>query len=303
MGLSLTSTAALHLDAQARGSACLARGLDGQELVLTTHEALEALVAKTSAADSHIVALRVEALDRATAPVLALLARHWDVPVSVPAQGVAPDDLAAVGSIFEAAGARLLVGHTTNLAETTALITAIAEAGVAASVGLSWEVRPSTESLDDAGAVLFAARAQLGLVRLYGGGPEQHDQGGRGIGTLLTDLALSQYAGLIVLAPSAPDQLPRWHAWLESRKPTGCGTAHDAREVTLDMRDVEPKDRLETILGAYKTLRKGATLKITVDHDPSCMYYMLEATEPAGSFAFATTEKGPVTWRAEVTRT
>ncbi|ODS59319.1 MAG: hypothetical protein ABS36_01960 [Acidobacteria bacterium SCN 69-37] len=69
------------------------------------------------------------------------------------------------------------------------------------------------------------------------------------------------------------------------------------------MRDVEPKDRLETILGAYKTLRKGATLKITVDHDPSCMYYMLEATEPAGSFAFATTEKGPVTWRAEVTRT
>jgi uncharacterized protein (DUF2249 family) len=303
MGLSLTSTAGLHLDHGARGAACLARGLDGQELVIDAQEAREVLAADASASVAHIVALRVAGIDSAMAPAIALLARRWQVPVSVPAEGLDRDQLAAVGSIFGAAGARLCIGHGTDLADTLALSADIATAGATGSLGLCWEVRPSIERLDDAGAVLLAARTQLGLVRLYGGGPEQHDQGGQGIGSLLTDLALSQYSGLIVLVPSAPAHLPRWHAWLESRKPTGCGSGHDEQEIVLDVRGVEPKDRLETILGAYRRLRAGATLKLTVDHDPSCMYYMLEATEPAGSFAFATTEHGPDSWRAEVRRT
>lgn len=162
-------------------------------------------------------------------------------------------------------------------------------------------MRPATQDLRNAGAVIFAAREHLGLVRLYGGGPEQHDQQGRGVGTLLTDLALSHYTGPIVLNPSTPHQLPRWHTWLESRKPTGCGSG-GAKEPRLDVRAVEPKDRLETILGAYRALRNGTTLEITVDHDPSCMFYMLEATEPAGSFVFQSTAQGPKTWQAKVTK-
>lgn len=300
MGLSLTSTAALHLDPEARGVACVGRGLDGQELVVDASEAIEALADHASASEAHVVALRVLALDRTTAPAIALLAAHWDVPVSVPGSAVAPDELTAIGSIFAAAGARLYLGHGTNLDTTMARLAAIETAGVAESVGLAWEVRPSAEALDEAGAVLFAARQHLGLVRLYGGGPEQHDQQGRGIGALLTDLALSHYTGPIVLNPSAPEQLPRWHKWLESRKATGCGSGGSAKELFVDVRHVEPKDRLETILGAYKALQKGATLKVTVDHDPSCMYYMLEATEPAGSFEFRTTDTGPETWGAEV---
>ena len=43
-------------------------------------------------------------------------------------------------------------------------------------------------------------------------------------------------------------------------------------------------------------------LELTVDHDPSCMYYMLESTEPAGSFAFELKENGPEVWRAHVLR-
>ena len=66
------------------------------------------------------------------------------------------------------------------------------------------------------------------------------------------------------------------------------------------MRNVEPEDSLETIAGAYKGLAQGATLELTVDHDPSCMNYMLEATEPPGSWHFEITEKGPKTWRARV---
>lgn len=300
MGLSLTSTAALHLDIDARGESCLERGLDGQELVVSTAEALEALATKASASQANVVALRVESLDKTSAPVIALLAAHWDVPVSVPANAIDTSDLATIAAIFAAAKARLYLGHPTDLTEALTVISKLGSAKALGTIGVAWEVRPATESLEDAGAVLFAAREHLGLVRLYGGGPEQHEQEGKGLGTLLTDLALSQYKGPIVLNPSSDENLPRWHKWLESRKPTGCGSGGNAKELKLDVRKVEPKDRLETILGAYKALQPGATLKLTVDHDPSCMYYMLEATEPANSFAFKITDKGPEVWRAEV---
>jgi uncharacterized protein (DUF2249 family) len=154
-------------------------------------------------------------------------------------------------------------------------------------------------------AVLLAAHALLGLVRFHGGGPEQSSQDGLGIGQLIMDLAASSQVVPLVLCPSSDAELPRWRSWLASRKSAGCGHVHDAREILVDVRDVEPKDRLETILGAYRALGRGATLRLTVDHDPSCMFYMLEATEPAGSFAFrseASTEDGLEVWRAEVQR-
>jgi uncharacterized protein (DUF2249 family) len=302
MGLALTSAAALHLDLAARAAACLGRGLDGQELVLNGDEDLEQLGADTGAS-AHVVALRAEELDLESAGPVARLAARWNVPVSVPGRALEKADLSTLAEVFRSNGSRLLVGHETDLGETMALISAIDGADAAGSIGLAWEIRPSTGSLDDAGAVLLAARDRLGLVRLHGGGPEQHDQNGRGLGAVLVQLALAQYTGPTVLCPSSADQLPRWHAWLESRKPTGCGSGNDAREHFLDVRNVEPKDRLDTILGAYKALREGVTLNLTVDHDPSCMYYMLDATEPAGSFEFVIAEKGPEVWRAEVRKT
>lgn len=70
----------------------------------------------------------------------------------------------------------------------------------------------------------------------------------------------------------------------------------------LDVRPVEPKDRLETILGAYEALAPGEALELTVDHDPRCMYYTLRATRGEEEFSFAYLEDGPETWRVEVTR-
>lgn len=70
----------------------------------------------------------------------------------------------------------------------------------------------------------------------------------------------------------------------------------------LDVRPVEPKDRLEAILGAYEALAPGHTLELTVDHDPRCMYYTLRATRGEDAFTFAYLEEGPETWRVEVTR-
>ena len=68
----------------------------------------------------------------------------------------------------------------------------------------------------------------------------------------------------------------------------------------LDVRPVEPKHRLETIMGAYDALSPGATLDLTVDHDPRCMYYTLEAMHGLESFAFEYVENGPEVWRVEV---
>ncbi len=70
----------------------------------------------------------------------------------------------------------------------------------------------------------------------------------------------------------------------------------------LDIRPVAPKDRMDTLLGAYGELAPGATLRITFDHDPSCMYYTLQATEPEGSFDFDRLEDGPEVWRVDVRR-
>jgi uncharacterized protein (DUF2249 family) len=70
----------------------------------------------------------------------------------------------------------------------------------------------------------------------------------------------------------------------------------------LDVRPVEPKDRYETIMGAYASLETGEALLLTVDHDPRCMYYALRATRGDDTFAFDYLEDGPDTWRVRVTR-
>ena len=68
----------------------------------------------------------------------------------------------------------------------------------------------------------------------------------------------------------------------------------------LDIRPVPPKDRFETIMGAYEALPVGGTLDLVVDHDPQCMHYTLRATRGEDAFSFEYLEKGPLTWRVEV---
>lgn len=300
MALSLTSIAAPHLALEALDTACRGRGLDGVELVLDVADEPEAIAQRVIASGVRVVTIRTESIMAPALPSVARVAAMLGVPVSMPSDAVPADDLQDVAWVFSSHDALLLLSHPTDAAHTAALVASIRKAGVESTIGLAWELRPGAESLDDAGAVMCLTREYLGLVRLFGGGPEQSDQEGLGIGSLLTDLALTRYTGPIVLCPSRPEALPRWSAWLESRRIAGCGTKAEARDVELDVRGVEPRDRLETILGAYKSLRKGALLKLTVDHDPSCMYFMLEATEPRDSFIFRRLDDGPEVWRAEV---
>jgi len=304
MGLSLSTSAAPGLTLEALDAACRARGLEGEELVLAPEGDVDALVASVKASGARVIALRVDSVDARSAPALARASAHLGVPVSVPADAVPSSELSSIAAEFEGAKHSLLLGHGTSLDGMIAVVNRVRAVQPTGSVGIAWELRPSSEDLEQASVTLFACREFLGLVRLHGGGPEQRAQDGVGIGDLLVDLALSKYAGPIVLCPSGPELLPKWGAWLESRKSAGCGSKaeSDVKILALDMRDVEPRDRLETILGAYKSLRRGGRMKLIVDHDPSCMYHTLHATEPKGSFAFRTIEHGPEVWRAEVTK-
>jgi uncharacterized protein (DUF2249 family) len=304
MGLSLSTSAAPELSLEAFDAACRARGLDGEELVLDLETDVDALVERVKASGARVVALRVKSVDARSAPALARASARLDVPVSVSADSIGSAELSSIAAEFERAGGRLMLGEGSNLDAMIAVVSRIRAVGSSTAIGVAWEIRPSSETLDDASACLFAVREFLGLVRLHGGGPEQREQEGLGIGALLVDLALSKYTGPTVMCPSRAERLPKWGAWLESRKSAGCGSKAEAEVdvLSVDVRDVEPRDRLGTILGAYKSLRRGGTMKLTVDHDPSCMYHTLNATEPEGSFTFRKLEDGPEVWGAEVTK-
>ena len=60
-----------------------------------------------------------------------------------------------------------------------------------------------------------------------------------------------------------------------------------SEERILDVRPVAPRDRFETIMGAYNRLDAGQELELIVDHDPKCMYYTLLADYGAEAFGFA----------------
>lgn len=304
MGLSLSTSAAPELSLEALDAACRARGLDGEEIVLASDADVDALVESVKTSGARVVALRVDSIDARSAPALARASARLDVPVSVPAAAVGSAELAALALEFERAGGRLMLGQGSSLDGMIGVVNRVRAASSSGALGVAWELRPSSESLDEASATLFASRELLGLVRLHGGGPEQREQEGLGIGAVLVDLALSKYTGPTVICPSRQELLPKWGAWLASRKSAGCGSKAEAEVDVLhvDVRDVEPRDRLGTILGAYKSLRRGGTMKLTVDHDPSCMYHTLNATEPEGSFTFRAVDHGPEVWRAEVTK-
>ncbi len=55
-------------------------------------------------------------------------------------------------------------------------------------------------------------------------------------------------------------------------------------------------------MGSYDALPVGATLALTVDHDPECMYFTLLGTRGADAFAFEYLERGPSIWRVQVTK-
>lgn len=70
--------------------------------------------------------------------------------------------------------------------------------------------------------------------------------------------------------------------------------------IRLDVRPVAHGDRYERIIGAYEGLGEGEAMELTLDHDPTCMYYTLQATRGDEAFDFDYLERGPEVWRVRV---
>ena len=76
----------------------------------------------------------------------------------------------------------------------------------------------------------------------------------------------------------------------------------ETAQTRLDVRSIEPKHRLEMILGAWNRLRPGDELLLKVDHDPKCMYYTLAVDYGEDAFSFDYLENGPLAWEVKVRR-
>lgn len=65
--------------------------------------------------------------------------------------------------------------------------------------------------------------------------------------------------------------------------------------VTLDLRELPPRERHERIFDVYHHLPINGTIKLINDHDPKPLYYQFQAEHP-GEVSWEPQEQGPETW-------
>jgi uncharacterized protein (DUF2249 family)/iron-sulfur cluster repair protein YtfE (RIC family) len=82
------------------------------------------------------------------------------------------------------------------------------------------------------------------------------------------------------------------------REPDAAAAREDP---VLDVRDLAPARRHETIFSAYRDLVPGAGFVLVNDHDPKPLRYQFEA-EHAGQFTWDYLEAGPTAWRVRIGR-
>jgi len=79
------------------------------------------------------------------------------------------------------------------------------------------------------------------------------------------------------------------------------GARTPACDPDLDVRDLPPARRHESIFAAYLALAPGAGFVLVNDHDPKPLRYQFQA-EQAGQFTWDYLESGPQTWRVRIGR-
>jgi uncharacterized protein (DUF2249 family)/iron-sulfur cluster repair protein YtfE (RIC family) len=81
----------------------------------------------------------------------------------------------------------------------------------------------------------------------------------------------------------------------------GEGAGEPGQDAVLDVRDLAPAQRHETIFSTYQDLTPGAGFVLVNDHDPKPLRYQFEA-EHAGQFTWQSLEDGPGVWRVRIGR-
>ncbi len=69
---------------------------------------------------------------------------------------------------------------------------------------------------------------------------------------------------------------------------------------TLDVRELPPRDRHQTIFDQLSSLEPNQSLELVVDHDPVPLRYQLDAERP-DQFRWEYRESGPDLWVVEIT--
>ena len=83
--------------------------------------------------------------------------------------------------------------------------------------------------------------------------------------------------------------------------PATAGAAGHQQDSVLDVRELAPARRHETIFAAYHELSPGEGFLLVNDHDPRPLRYQFEA-EHAGEYTWDYQEAGPEVWRVRIGR-
>ncbi len=71
--------------------------------------------------------------------------------------------------------------------------------------------------------------------------------------------------------------------------------------VTIDVRDMVPRERHPLIFATFDRLPSGQAMLLVNDHDPKPLYYQLMAERPEQA-GWQYLEEGPEVWRVQITR-
>lgn len=69
----------------------------------------------------------------------------------------------------------------------------------------------------------------------------------------------------------------------------------------LDIRPIQPKEKHPTIFKTFDGLNKGESFQLINDHDPMPLFYQFHAERP-NQFSWEYVEKGPKTWRVNISK-
>lgn len=71
--------------------------------------------------------------------------------------------------------------------------------------------------------------------------------------------------------------------------------------LTLDVREITPRERHPLIFQSFEALAPGECLTLVSDHDPKPLYYQLMAEKP-GQLKWEYVESGPEVWQVRMTK-
>lgn len=242
MRLGLSSAAAPEASLAQLVEVCERRGLRALELVDGHGHGIAARNAVLPDCDGlangavEISAYRVGA---DTDPrLLADLSHHLGAAIVLARSDRPEDHVAHAHSIVELGGRASILVSGADAASGAERLAAI-------DVQLCWEVNPAAVPVSaESMRALLRQKENLHSVRLLGGGPESSMHEGRGVDTLLRELAMAAWQGTLILAPGSTRYRVAWENWLGRRGGWGCGSAGETKR-TMPLAIVQNAGGLE----------------------------------------------------------